>query len=279
MTEVDLSVIGRKTEPVYFDYTSKDVILYALGVGASSGELSYIYEGASGGLKVLPGFCIVPAMHGFPCRGDNIAWARFLHGEQTIVLHRPLAPQGRIAVTGEVTGIYDKGKAAVYHSKVSGLDEGGAPVFDTYFVNFYLGAGGFGGGRGPKTESLTPPEGVAPDYEFRYTVADNQAALYRLSGDLNPLHVDPEFARGGGFDRPILHGLCTYGIAIRSMVNGVLGGDVTRFKKFSARFSSPVYTGDELTTACWRDRERLLVQVRTGRGVVLGNAAAEVDLG
>ena len=254
------------------------LFFYALGVGASSGELSYIYEGAQGGLKVLPSFCIVPAMRGFPCRGDNIDWARFLHGEQTIVLHRPLAPQGRIAVVGEVTAIYDKGKAAVYHSRISGQDPDGTPLFDTYWVNFYLGAGGFGGERGPKTEVLTPPEGVAPDHSFRYTVADNQAALYRLSGDLNPLHVDPEYARGGGFDRPILHGMCTYGIAVRCMVNGLLDGDVTRFKKFSARFSSPVYTGDELTTECWQDRDRLLVQVRSSRGVVLSNAAAEIDL-
>lgn len=277
MSEVDLSVVGVKNDPVVFDYTWKDVVLYALGVGASTNELPYIYELTPGGLKVLPSFCVVPAMRGYPHVGKDIAWARFLHGEQAFVLHKPMTPDGRIVVQGEVTDIFDKGKAAVYNITISGKTEDGEPVFDTYWKNFYLGAGGFGGDRGPKSESLEPPEGRAPDYSLSYAVAENQAAIYRLSGDLNPLHLDPEFAKGGGFDQPILHGLCTYGIAVRCIVNGVLDGDVSRFKGFKARFSSPVLLTDSLTTECWKDDRGLIVQVRTESGVVLSNAVADIE--
>jgi acyl dehydratase len=276
MSQVDLSIIGEKTDPVIYDYTWKDVALYALGVGASTDQLPFIYERASGGLQVLPSFCLVPAMRGYPPLGANVDWARFLHGEQTIRLHRPMAPEGRIVVIGEVTDIFDKGKAATYHIRVSGQDEDGAPVFDTYWVSFYLGAGGFGGDPGPKAETSTPPEGVSPDYSVTCRVAENQAALYRLNGDLNPLHIDPQFAKRGGFDRPILHGLCTYGFAVRSIVTHALDGDVERLRSFKARFSSPVYMGDNLTTQCWRQGNRLIVQSRTEWGVVLSNAVAEI---
>jgi len=124
-------------------------------------------------------------------------------------------------------------------------------------------------------EPLDPPEGVEPDLNLSYKVAENQAVLYRLSGDFNPLHLDPEAAMRGGFDRPILHGLCTYGFAVRAIVNGVLGGDVGRFRSFSARFSDVVYPGDTLTTKCWVEKGRCLVQVNTDRGVALKNGVCE----
>ncbi|MFH1139428.1 MAG: MaoC/PaaZ C-terminal domain-containing protein [Pseudomonadota bacterium] len=277
MSPVDLSVIGRQTEPRWFEYTFKDVALYALGVGASTAELPYIYENTPGGIRVLPTYAVIPAMFAYPPLGD-IDLSRFLHGEQGIRLFRPLPPQGKIMIVGEVTDIWDKGKAAVYNIKVVGRDEAGRELFEAVFTNFYLGAGGFGGNPGPKAVPAAPPEGQAPDFSIPYRVAENQAALYRLNGDLNPLHIDPDFARRGGQEQPILHGLCTFGIAGRNIVNAVLGGDPTRLKSFKARFTSVVYLGDALTTDIWKkDEKNLIVQVRTERGVVLGAAQAEID--
>jgi acyl dehydratase len=276
MPQVDLTVIGRKTEPILFEYNWKDVALYALGVGATIEELSFVYENSPAGIKVLPSFCVVPAMRAYPHVGENIDFSRFLHGEHMIRLYGPLPPEGRILVVGEVKDIFDKGKGAVYHILVSGHTEEGEHLFDSYWVNFYVGAGGFGGSPGPRSEILNPPAGVDPDHEFTEIVAENQAALYRLNGDLNPLHLDPEFARGGGFDRPILHGLCTYGYAARAIVIGALGGDVDRLRSFKARFSNVVYPGDTLTTRFWSASESVIVEVFTERGVVLSNAVAEI---
>ena len=275
MSEVDLSVIGKKTEPVIFEYTWKDVVLYALGVGASVEDLDFVYEGAAGGLKVLPSFCVVPAMRAYPRVGDKVDWSRFLHGEQTIRVPDPLPTEGRFVVVGEVTDIYDKGKAAVYHIKVSGRTEDGRHSFETRWVNFYVGAGGFGGDPGPKSETLTPPEDREANYTISSKVDKNQAALYRLNGDFNPLHLDPEFARQGGFDKPILHGLCTYGSTVRDIVNHILNGEVERLKNFKARFSSVVYPGDTLTTRCWLKNGGAIIQVETDRGVVLSNGLCE----
>jgi len=277
MTKVDLSVIGRKTEPVVFQYTWKDVVLYALGVGASADELSFVYENAPGGLKVLPSFCVVPAIKAYPYIGENIDYSRFLHGEHMIRLSRPIPPEGEIVQVGEVTHIYDKGKGAVYHIQITGETKEGKHLYDVEWIAFYVGAGGFGGDSGPRSETVTPPEGVEPDFSISYRVAANQAAIYRLSGDLNPLHLDPAAAARGGFDRPILHGLCTYGFATRAIVTGLLDGDVARLKEFSARFTDVVYPGDILTTQGWKDEARYIIQVKSQRAIVMSNAAARVE--
>ena len=277
MPEVDLSVIGKKTEPVVFRYTWKDVVLYALGVGASTDELSFVYEKAPGGLKVLPSFCVVPAIKAFPRIGENIDYSRFLHGEHRIRLSRPIPPEGEIIQAGEVTHIYDKGKAAVYHVQITGETRGGGPLYDLEWIAFYVGAGGFGGDPGPRSQTVTPPDGVKPDFSVSYPVAANQAAIYRLSGDVNPLHVDPAAAARGGFNRPILHGLCTYGFATRAIVNGLLDGDVARLKEFRARFTDVVYPGDILTTEGWEHEGHYIIQVKTERAVVMSNAVATVE--
>ena len=192
-----------------------------------------------------------------------------------IRLDRPLPPEGRIIVVGEVTNIYDKRKAAIYHIKISGHSEEEGHLFDILWITYYVGAGGFGGDPGPKSVIVTPPEDKEPDLSISYKVSDNQAALYRLNGDLNPLHLDPEFARQGGFDRPILHGLCTYGFTVRAIVNSVLKGEVERFKGLRARFSDVVYPGDTLTTHCWMQNGKAIIEVETGRGVALSNALCE----
>jgi acyl dehydratase len=277
MSEVDLSVIGRKTPPIVFQYTWKDVVLYALGVGASAEELSLVYEKAPGGLKVLPSFCVVAALKAFPNVGDNIQYSRFLHGEHRIRLYGPIPPEGKMIQVGEVTDIYDKGKAAVYRVLITGETEGGHPLYDVEWITFYVGAGGFGGQPGPKSEPLNPPVGMEPDFSISYKVAVNQAAIYRLSGDLNPLHLDPEAAKRGGFERPILHGLCTFGFATRAIVSGPLGGDVARLKDFKARFCDVVYPGDTLTTQGWKENGRYIIQVKSQQSIVINNAAAKVS--
>jgi acyl dehydratase len=275
--KIDLSVIGKKTEPRVFEYTWKDVVLYALGVGATAEELSFVYENASGGLKVLPSFCVVPAIRAFPNFGEDIEWSRMLHGEHTIRLSHPIPPQGKLIQTGVITDIFDKGKGAVFHAKISGETEDGKHLYDAHWAIFYVGAGGFGGDPGPKAEKIVPPEGTEPDFSISEKVAENQAAIYRLSGDLNPLHLDSEAAKRGGFDQPILHGLCTYGFATRAIVNELLGGDVARLKKFSARFSDVVYPGDTLTTRGWKSGGGYIIQARTDRSIVLSNARVVIE--
>jgi len=277
MSKVDLSVIGAKTEPVVFDYAWKDVVLYHIGVGAAESDLALVYEGAPGGLKVLPSFCVVPAMRAFPFLGDNLEWSLMLHGEQVIRLSQPLAPEGRIVQVGEVLDIYDKGKGALYRVRIKGWAENEEDLYEAEWSIFYVGAGGFGGDPGPKTEKVEPPAGVEPEFSFSENVAANQAVIYRLSGDLNPLHLDPAAARRGGFDRPILHGLCTYGFATRLIVSNLLDGDAARLKEFSARFSDVVYPGDRLTIEGWHSGRGYMIQARTDRSVVLSHAMAVIE--
>jgi len=277
MPKVDLNVIGTRTEPVVFEYTWKDVVLYNIGVGASEKNLAFVYENAPGGLKVLPSFCVVPAMRAFPRLGDNMEWSLMLHGEQLIRLSQPLPTQGKIIQVGEVLNIYDKGKGAVYRVLIKGRAEEDKELYEAEWSIYYVGAGGYGGDPGPKAEKIVPPESVEPDFSISEKVADNQAAIYRLSGDYNPLHLDPEAAKRGGFDRPILHGLCTYGFATRAIVNELLDGDVARLKEFSARFSDSVYPGDTLTTEGWKSDDGYIIQARTDRSIVLSNARAVIE--
>jgi hypothetical protein len=158
MPKVDLSVIGNKSQPVVFEYTWKDVVLYALGVGASADELAFVYENTPGGLKVLPSFVVVPAIRAFPHLGNDIDWSLMLHGEHRIRLFRPVPPEGKIVQVGEVTNIFDKGKGAVFYIKITGETGDGNRLYNIDWIIFYVGAGGFGGDPGPKTESLNPPE-------------------------------------------------------------------------------------------------------------------------
>jgi acyl dehydratase len=274
MPRIDLSLLGRRSEPKTYEYTWKDVVLYALSVGAGAGDLALVYENAPGGLTVLPSFCVVPALDAWPPMGDDFEWPLALHGEQRTRWHRPLPPSGRIVQSGEVVAIYDKGKGALIRVRVTGKSPAGEPFFEAEWSLFYLGAGGFGGDPGPRAETISPPAGVAPDFSARWAIPPNQAALYRLNGDVNPLHVDPAAAKRAGFERPILHGLCTYGAVTRVIVKDVLGGRVERLREFNARFSNPVYPGDTLTVEGWRTKEGVILEARTQEAVVLKNAVA-----
>ena len=244
-------VVGKTSDPLSFTYTWKDTVLYALGVGAGPAELDYVYEGR--GPAVLPTFAVVPA---FSSMLDVIARVeipipKVLHGEQGIVLHRAIPPSGTFLTRSTVTGIYDKGKGALCVVKCHTVDESGQPLFDNTFSIFVRGEGGFGGDRGPEPEKADPPEGKAPDFEVAETIPANQALLYRLSGDLNPLHADPAFAQKAGFAAPILHGLCTYGYAGRAIVAKSCGGDASKLRGFSARFAGVVVPGETVTTRGW----------------------------
>lgn len=276
---IDLDLIGKQCGPIPFEYTWKDVVRYALSIGAQTDELPFIYENAKEGLKVFPSFCTVMGYDLFfeLFKGTKVDFSRFIHGEEAIKLYRPLPPGGKALIEGGIKNIYDKGKGALIVRWTRVMTEGGEPLGEIENNIFYVGEGGFGGDPGPKAEALEPPEGTDPDFTVSSFIPENQAALYRLNGDLNPLHLDPDFAKMGGFPRPILHGLCTYGYAVRAVVHQSCDGDVERFKEFKARFSGVVYPGDTLVTEGWKDKDgRYLIRSRTDRGVVLSHAYAGI---
>ena len=272
---IDLNSVGQTKEGT-FKYNWKMCALYNLGIGAQAEDLPFVYENVKGGMKVFPSFATIVAGSGllFPKGTDFI---RLLHGEQLIRLHVPFKPRGIINTKAVIEHIYDKGKAAVIHTKISGYSSKDEHIFDTRYVFFVGGSGGFGGDPGPKTEPIIPPEGVEPDFSISYQTSTNQAAFYRLNGDFNPLHIDPTFAKRAGQPKPILHGLCTYGIATRAIVYGLCDGDVSRFKEFSARFKGVVFPGETLTTEGWKDNGRYIIQIRKENTVILGNAYAIVE--
>jgi len=275
---IKMDLVGKKSAPIRHGYAWKDCVLYALGVGAKADELDYLFE--MNGPKVLPTFAVVPSFSALiNVAGDlGVNPMMILHGEQKIILHRPIPPNGQFSTVAEVKGIYDKGKGALVLVEAKTTDEKNEPVFDNWFSIFVRGEGGFGGERGPEALKADPPQGKAPDFSFSEATTHEQALLYRLSGDLNPLHASPQFAKMGGFDRPILHGLCTYGFAGRAVLKHACGGDPKRLKTFAARFAGVVLPGDTLTTQGWQvEPGKWVVQVATQEGkIVLSNAIAEV---
>ena len=276
---IDLALIGKKYGPVPFNYTWKDVVLYALSIGAQTDELQFIYESAEGGLRVFPSFITVMGTEVFAelFKDVNVDFSRFIHGEESVKLHRAIPPQGKTFVEGEITNIYDKVKGALIVWRLKVMTGAGDLLAEVEHGVFYVGAGGFGGDPGPKAEAFEPPERAQPDFTLSYYIPENQAAIYRLNGDLNPLHLDPRFAEMGGFTRPILHGLCTYGYATRAVLNGCCDGDAARFREFRARFSGVVYPGDTLVTEGWADKgSGYFVSCHTHRGIVLSHAYAGI---
>jgi acyl dehydratase len=200
---------------------------------------------------VLPTFVVIGGM-GTPTPSyGTFDAAMLVHGEQRIELHRELPVAGTALITGRVTAVYDKGSAAVIWTEAVAIDASdGQPLFTASMSWFIRGEGGFGGDRGPSTSKEGPPE-RDPDHVVTYSTRTDQALLYRLSGDRNPLHSDPTFAERAGFDRPILHGLCTFGFTGRALLHSLCGSDPSRFTGMDARFSSPVYPGDDLTVKMW----------------------------
>jgi acyl dehydratase len=249
-------------------WSADDVILYHLGIGAGlksptdAKTLEYTYEK---NLKVLPSFGVVPVfgavggMAGVP--GIEINFALVLHGEQETILHRPIPVAAEIESRGRVAGIYDKGKAALIVIETETSEKGGDKLFTNRFSIFARGEGGFGGESGPKAGNVAPDR--EPDAVVDSPTLPWQALLYRLSGDKNPLHADPEFAKLGGFDTPILHGLCSYGIVCKAVVDEALEGAVDRVAGYQARFAGVVFPGETIRTQMWREDGKIVVSAKT----------------
>ena len=268
--------VGAKSQPGEKHWDSKDAILYALGVGCGVDDLPFNTENTKGvQQQVLPTMGVVLGVAGggaYDAVGE-INWTMLVHGEQAIELHKPIPVEGTVRSVTTVTGIYDKGSGAVLATETESVDaSSGDPLFTTRSAAFIRGAGGWGGDRGPTGPRPTPPE-REPDHVVKYQTGIDQALIYRLSGDRNPLHSDPSFAEAAGFERPILHGLCTYGFTGRALLGALCDNDPARFKSMEARFTSPVFPGDELTISIWRtaDGEAVFQTRRPGDTVVVDN--------
>jgi len=270
---INPEAVGATSTPVERSWTSTDCLLYALGVGAGTldaldFELEYTTENSTDRpQKVLPTFVAVMGGGG-PPRAELGSFdpAMLVHGEQAIELFGPIPPEGTVRTTSVVTGIYDKGSGALVVSKSTSVDvRSGEPLFASTTSLFVRGEGGFGGERGPSS-SVGPLPDREPDDVVTYSTRADQALLYRLSGDRNPLHSDPAFAKRAGFDRPILHGLCTYGFTGRALLHTVCGSDPTRFGAMSGRFSRPTYPGDTLAVSIWADGAGVRFRTDNQRG-------------
>ncbi len=249
------SLVGVRGEPKERSWTSTDALLYAIGVGAGLGdplkELEFTTENTAGvQQQVLPTFGVLLAQARMSGNLGDFDRAMLVHAEQSIELHKPLPVAGTLRTASMVTGIYDKGSGALVESENRAVDAvTGEPAVTTRAGTFIRGEGGFGGDRGTSEPWELPDR--APDYKVIQQTRPEQALLYRLCGDRNPLHADPGFAARGGFSRPILHGLCTYGFTGRALLEELCGSDPNRFIAMSGRFSRPVLPGESLVVSIW----------------------------
>lgn len=282
-------ILDQGTKPRAFSYGDKDVMLYALGVGLGADpmnetELAFVYEK---NLKVVPTAATVLAGRGaaepLPTKpGHRPSMPNYLmlvHGEQKVELHRPLPPQGTFTTESRTIGAFDKGKdkGAVLVSETIWRDDKGEKVATLTGSSFCRADGGFGGPSEGAPEPHPVPE-RKPDKSVDITTREDQALLYRLNGDRNPLHSDPESARKSGFPRPILHGLCTYGITCRAVLQEVVDWDADRIASHQVRFSAPVFPGDTVTVDLWIDgpvisfearvKERGVTVIKNGKSVL-----------
>lgn len=277
---IDLErVVGATLPETNEAWDEHRVILYHLGIGAGvpateDSELGYVYEAA---LKVLPSFATIPATSALfgvmSLDGITFNPMMLVHGDQEVVLARPLPSSGVATQTGKIAEVWDKGKGALLVVEVEGRDAEGTVLYTTRSGLYLRGEGGFGGRQGPRAGDLPPDR--APDLVVDTPTLEQQALLYRLSGDRNPLHIDPAVARAAGFVRPILHGLCTYGIVCKAAIDGIFGGDVAEVHSYRARFARPVLPGQTIATSMWRQDGRVILQatVKETGATVLTNAS------
>jgi acyl dehydratase len=281
---IDPSAIGAVTEPTLYEWTDRDTLLYALGVGAGTGDLAFTTENSHDvPQQVLPTFAVICCM-GFaaaPLVG-SFNWGTLLHGSQEIRLSAPLPAAGALSVVAEVADIQDKGegKNAILMLRARGSDpDTGKQVAETLTTLVIRGDGGFGGQPGQRPAAREFPD-REPDARIALPTGADQALIYRLSGDRNPLHSDPWFARElAGFPTPILHGLCTYGFAGRALLAELAGGEAAKLTAMAARFSSPVFPGETLTTSIWRTDPRRAVYRTEAAGTDGSNARIVLDDG
>ncbi|MFI4980721.1 MAG: SCP2 sterol-binding domain-containing protein, partial [Nevskiales bacterium] len=289
---IDLDLASRAETTVESSHSEHDVALYALGVGAAADpldkkDLSLVYELSSDGFHVLPTYAVMPAMNAMlamakegksPVPGLNYGFDRVLHGEQYTEVKFPFPTKGKLKHTFRFKSAYDKAPHAVVALGVTTTDEAGEEIAYNEITTFVRGAGGWGGERGPSGESNVPPA-REPDAVIEEKTDLNQALLYRLSGDWNPLHADPAFAKAFGFDKPILHGLCTYGHVGRHVIKAFCGNDPRKFKSIKVRFAESVFPGETLVTRMWKESDNRIVfetRVKERDKVVIKNAAVEL---
>ena len=279
---LDPTAVGTTTEPIHATWSSKDALLYAVSIGAGASELAFTTENTRGvEQRVFPTMPVVIGVGGGAGLYDRIGdfdRALLVHGQQAVTLSGSIPVEGAVTITGRVDAMYDKGKAAVVVTVQDAVDaDTGEHRWTLRSSAFIRGAGGWGGDRGPSGPQNMPPERI-PDALVTYTTSPDQALLYRLNGDRNPLHSDPAFAADGGFDAPILHGLCTYGFTGRALVHELCASDPGRFRHIEARFASPVLPGEELTISMWRSGDGEAVFVTTaGDRVVIDQGLLRYD--
>jgi acyl dehydratase len=272
--------LGYETETFEHRIDWRQAAAYALGIGATREELDYLYEAR--GPKVFPTFAVVPAYAPAVAVVGRAggSFEHLVHGAQSIVVHHPIPADCMMRTKATLVGLYDlKRMAQMVVSTRTEAD--GVHLFDTTWMLILFNMGGFGGPRPPKPDKAEAADGQTPDFVRAEKTSLEQALLYRLSGDTNPLHIDVDFAKKLGFPQgPILHGLCTFGFTGRAVIRELLGGDGDRLRALHAHFKKPVWPGETLKTTGWRvgtDRVALDVQVQERDESVLGNAWALVD--
>ena len=262
---LNLDATGQSTPPMTHTYGWRDAALYALGIGATRDQLDYLYE--KRGPKVFPTYAVVPAFEAnkelFDVVGGDLSGV--VHGSQKITLHAPFAPEGTLTTVGTVEGVYDLKRMAQSVIQTKTHDAAGTLVCETEWTIMYLKDGRFGGEAPPRAPKFRPPE-REPDWVVEEKTSPEQALLYRLSGDLNPLHADPEAAKlvekvTGGV--PILHGLCTYGYVARAVLANECDDDPSRLRELYGRFSKPMWPGETIVVEGWREEGRVLVRAAT----------------
>jgi acyl dehydratase len=274
---------SRRFPVLEHTYSTKDTMLYALGLGLGldpmdEDQLRFTYEE---GLKALPTMAVVLAYPGFWAKEPDtgLDWQKILHGEQWLKVDKPLPPSGTVTGQQRITEILDKGagKGALLFSERDIKDKAGNLLATVGGVTFARGDGGFGGPSGPQPEPHRLPE-RAPDKAYDFKTSPQAALVYRLSGDMNPLHADPKVAASAGFKQPILHGLCTYGVAGFALLKLACGGDPARLRSMQVRFSAPVYPGETIRTEAWLDGKIVSFRSRVVERdvVVLNNGRAEI---
>ncbi len=252
---LNLESIGKKIGPYTRDYTWNDVALYAMGVGAGFSDLEYCYEKD---LKVIPSFSFA-SIADFQfissiAQSAQLNLAGILHGEQELIFHNPIPKEGTLTTEGKITHMYDKGdKGALIIAEFDTFHSNGQKLFTSIATLFSRLDGNFGGPQAPSTEVVFPDR--APDFSVDGYPAENQPLLYRLSGDLFQLHADPDFARASGFEKPIMHGLCTHGYSCRALVQSLVPGEPEKARRMSCRFSKTLYPGQPIETHIWKTGE------------------------
>lgn len=276
MAGIKTDCVGKELRPMEFEWAWKDIALYNIGIGAY--DLDHTYESApNGGIKVIPTFAVIPPflalLDSATLTGANPMM--ILHGEQKIIIKkRPLPDEVETVTSGKITELWDKGKGALYRVHTVTKTKGGEELFDNIYSAFVRGAGDFGGERGPEASNIPPDRD--PDEVVEYETLPIQHLLYRLSGDINPLHIDPNFAKMAGYDKPILHGLCTFGHVGRAVIEACCGGDDSKLKEFEVRFREVVYPGQKIITKIWREgggKAIVAAETDDGRNCIT-NAAA-----